>query len=289
MSVDRFDIQTAEPEGIKAESLLVRVGTAALYAIAVVGSIYLGELAAGVVFGVMAGFAAAEFYAMERREARLPNELFGIAAAVAMPLAAALWGLPGLSAIVTALIAASLFWHTLIRRTRTADTAVTVFGAVYTGFLLAYIPLIIRDFQWGVVLALLLVVSVWVNDVAAYFIGSLLGRHKLAPHISPKKSWEGFFAGTAGTIAVWALAPFVSLLPFASGFTLEMGPALMTGVAVAISSVFGDLAESRMKREAGVKDSGTSLPGHGGFLDRLDSLILVCLVAYWVLWWSGVR
>ncbi|HET6351140.1 MAG TPA: phosphatidate cytidylyltransferase [Coriobacteriia bacterium] len=283
MTTEPFEIEKGEPEGIEPTSLVVRMGTAALYGLAVLGSIFLGPLASGIVFGVMAGFCAAEFYAMERREARLPNEVFGIVAAVAMPVAAALFGMPGLSSIVTALIAASLFWHTLIRRTRTADTAVTVFGAVYTGFLLAYIPLIIRTFSSGMILALTLVVSVWVNDMSAYFIGSLVGRHKLAPHISPKKSWEGFLAGTAGTLAVWALAPLVP------GFTLELGPALLTGVAIAISSVFGDLAESRMKREAGVKDSGDSLPGHGGFLDRLDSLILVGLVAYWVLWWSGVR
>jgi phosphatidate cytidylyltransferase len=119
--------------------------------------------------------------------------------------------------------------------------------------------------------------------VAAYFVGSLTGRHKLAPHISPKKSWEGFFAGAAACTGVWVAAP---LLP---GLDLELGLAALTGVAVALSSVIGDLAESRMKREAGIKDSGNSLPGHGGFLDRLDSLILVCLIAYWVLWWGGVR
>lgn len=283
MSAEHIHIETEEPAGIKPGSLLTRVVTAVLYGLAVLGSIAVGPLAAGVVFGIMAGLAASEFYTMERREARLPNELFGIIAAIAMPLAAALWGLPGLSATVTGLIAASLVWHTVFRRTRTADTAITVFGAVYTGFLLAYIVLIIREFSSGTMLALILVVSVWVNDVAAYFVGSLVGRHKLAPHISPKKSWEGFLAGATGTIAVWMGA---TVLP---GLTLGLVPAMLTGVAVALSSVIGDLAESRMKREAGVKDSGNLLPGHGGFLDRLDSLILACLFAYWVLWWSGVR
>jgi phosphatidate cytidylyltransferase len=279
----RAHAEVGEPAGIKPRSLLIRVGTALLYGIAVLGSLLLGPLATGIVFGVMSGFAAAEFYAMERREARLPNELFGVAAAAFMPVAAALWGLPGLSSAATALIAASLVWHTLFRRTRTADTAITVFGALYTGFLLAYLVLILATFEEGLFLSLVLVVSVWVSDVFAYFFGSLLGRHRLAPHISPKKSWEGFAAGAAGTVLVWALAP---LWP---NTTLAWGPAIATGVAVAVASLIGDLAESRMKREAGVKDSGTSLPGHGGFLDRLDSLILVCLVAYWVLWWGGVR
>jgi phosphatidate cytidylyltransferase len=127
------------------------------------------------------------------------------------------------------------------------------------------------------------VLSVWANDSLAYFTGSLLGRHKMAPQISPNKSWEGFFGGTAATIAVWMAAPWIP------GIRLDPLTAFVVGLGVAIAAVIGDLAESRMKREAGVKDSGRSLPGHGGFLDRLDSLILVCLVAYWLLWWSGLR
>jgi phosphatidate cytidylyltransferase len=272
----------SEPAGIATESLVRRISTAAVYGAAVIGALVWGVLPSGILFGVMAGFAAAEFYSMVRREARLPNEPFGIAAAVAMPIAAALWGLSGLMAVVTALIAASLVWHTVFVHVKTADTAETVFGAVYTGFLLAYLVLV-RTFEHGMLLSLVLVGSVWLNDVAAYFVGSLTGRHKMAPHISPKKSWEGFAAGMVASVGVWALVP---LLP---GAVLGWIPALTTGVAVALSSVVGDLAESRMKREAGVKDSGTSLPGHGGFLDRLDSLILVCLVVYWVLWWEGIR
>jgi phosphatidate cytidylyltransferase len=282
--------RTSAPAGIEPKSLVGRIGTAIVYAVAVVGAMLLDEvwaasapLATGVVFGAMSGFAAAEFYAMARREARLPNELFGIAAAAFMPIAAALWGSPGLSAVVTGLIAASLVWHTLIRRTQTADTAITVFGAVYTGFLLSYLVLILRTFDAGLYLALLVVVSVWVSDVFAYFFGSLLGRHRLAPDISPKKSWEGFFAGALGTVAVWVAASYYEPLG------LTQAHAVLTGAGIAIAAVFGDLAESRFKREVGVKDSGTALPGHGGFLDRLDSLILVGLVAFWVLWWGGTR
>ena len=275
-------IRTEEPAGIKPASLVKRVVTAVAYGVAVLGALWLGPLATGVVFGVMAGIAASEFYAMQRRECRLPNELFGVAAAAIMPVAAALWGLPGLLAVVTGLVAASLVWHTAFPQVKTADTAETVFGAVYTGFLMAYLVLI-RSYEAGLILSLAVVVSVWVNDMGAYFVGSLLGRHKLAPHISPKKSWEGFIAGSLVCVAVWAVVPFIP------GSGLPVWLAIVTGIAVALASVIGDLAESRMKREAGVKDSGSSLPGHGGFLDRLDSLILVCLVAYWVLWWGGVR
>lgn len=276
------EIRTEKPAGIRSASLVPRVLTAAVYSLAVLGALWWGAIPTGVLFGAMAGLAAAEFYAMQRRERRLPNEIFGIVAASAMPVVTALMGLSGLMAVVTALVAASLVWHTFFLRVRTADTAETVFGAVYTGFLLAYLVLI-RSYEAGLILSLAVVLSVWINDVGAYFIGSMIGRHKLAPQISPKKSWEGFFAGAIACVAVWAIVPFVP----GSGISVPL--ALLTGVAVALSSVIGDLAESRMKREAGVKDSGTSLPGHGGFLDRLDSLILVCLVAYWVMWWGGVQ
>mgnify|MGYP000016916499 CR=1 FL=1 len=281
--------QVAEPDGIKSVGFFTRFLTAAAYAVAVLGAISLGRYATGVVFGVMAGWAAVEFYAMSRRESRLPNEFFGVAAAGFMPMAAALWGMAGLSAIMTALVAASLVWHVVFMRVQTPDTATTVFGAMYTGFLLAYLVLIIRVFSAGTELAVAVVVSVWVNDSFAYLFGSMFGRHKMAPRISPKKSWEGFFAGLSGTMIVWVgLVTIVpKVLPSLPDTGLTLPWAIATGLAVGIAVVIGDLAESRMKREAGVKDAGNVLPGHGGFLDRLDSLILVCLVAYWVLWWGG--
>lgn len=276
-------IEQGTPEGIKTASFLLRAATAVGYAVSVLAALWFGPIATGVVFGIMAALAAGEFYALTRREARLPNEFLGVVASASMPLAAAAWGMSGLTSTLTALIAGSLVWHVVFRRTRLADTAVTLLGAVYTGFLLSYIVLIIENFSDGRVLAVVLVLSVWANDSFAYIVGSLIGRHKLAPQISPKKSWEGFFGGTVGTAAVWVIAAYMPFLE------LSLGTAIAVGAAVAVSAVIGDLAESRMKREAGVKDSGRSLPGHGGFLDRLDSLILVCLVAYWLLWWSGLR
>ena len=287
------DVRVEEPEGIKPVGFVTRLAPPAAYALVMLGAIAIGghtplghwgPVVLGAVLGVMAGFASAEYYAMARRESRLPNEAFGVGAAVTMPVAAAIWGMAGLSATVTALIAAALVWHVAFVRVRTADTAVTVFGAVYTGFLLAYLVLILRAFEHGRMLAFAVVLSVWANDSFAYLVGSTIGRHKLAPRISPKKSWEGFFAGLLGSVLIW-----VALALFLPGTGVDLAHAVVTGVAIGLAVIIGDLFESRMKREAGVKDAGNALPGHGGFLDRLDSLILVCLVAYWVLWWGGVR
>lgn len=290
-----------EPEGVKAHKLWVRVVTAVLYGAVLLAGVILGPKPLGIVMGVIAGFVAAEFFAITRHEHRLPNEFFGVAAAVAMPIAGAFFGPSGVFAVLTALVAASLLWHVVFVRVRTVDTALTVFGAVYTGFLLSYLVLI-REFDGkdatviasnsiGLTITLVTLASVWLNDSLAYLVGSSIGRHKMAPLISPNKSWEGFFGGALASVGVWVLLPF---LPAISGGLIpdtgiSLGWAAATGAAVALAAVVGDLAESRFKREAGVKDSGTLLPGHGGFLDRHDSLILVCLVAWWMLWWGGMR
>lgn len=264
-------------------TLAVRTATAAVYAAVVLAAIiWGGPLGLGFVVMGLGFMAAIEFYAITRREHRLPNELFGLTAIVAMPLAAAQWGQTGLMAVVTALVILSLVWHVALQRVRTSDTAVTVFGAIYLGFMLSHLVLI-RQFDSGTELALATVIGVWVNDVFAYLVGVSFGRHKMAPTISPHKSWEGFVGGTLATIGVWAAVyPLIDT-------ELSFAWHLIIGVAASLAAVVGDLAESRIKREAGVKDSGTLLPGHGGFLDRIDSLIFVSVVVYYLLVFGGAR
>lgn len=268
----------------------VRAVSAIIIGIAFIGGIILGDLGMqlpssfglAVVVAVVSVVAAAEFYAILRRERRLPNEFFGLAAVAALPFAASFLGTKGLTAVVSALVIGSLVWHILFRQVRATDTAVTVFGAVYVGLTLAHLVLI-RELDAGAELALATVISVWVNDTFAYLIGSSFGRHRMAPQISPKKSWEGFIAGTIVTTGVWMAVSFIS------GVNLSLGWLVLIGLSASIAAVVGDLAESRLKREASVKDSGTLLPGHGGFLDRFDSLILVSIVTYYMLILAGAQ
>lgn len=263
--------------------LPLRITTAAAYGAVLLAVILFGRLPGlALLVAVLGVLASIEFFALTRRERRMPNEFFGLAAVAAMPLATAYWGRLGLLGVLTALILAALVWHVLFRQIRTADTATTLFGATYIGFALSHLVLI-RSLDWGAELVLAAVVSVWANDVLAYLVGSTLGTHKMAPNISPNKSWEGFAAGTAGTLAIWILV-WTTI-----GAGLTLGWAVLIGIAVALASVTGDLFESRLKREARVKDSGTLLPGHGGFLDRVDSLILVSVVAYYLLLMGGAR
>lgn len=139
---------------------------------------------------------------------------------------------------------------------------------VYCGLTLGFLILLPRE------LILLLFAIVWAGDSAAYYAGKSLGRHLLAPRISPKKTWEGGIAGLAGSI----LAGIIGGVFFLSEPWLNL--AVISGI-VAIAGQIGDLAESALKRSAGVKDSSSILPGHGGILDRLDSLFFAVPVFYW--------
>lgn len=124
----------------------------------------------------------------------------------------------------------------------------------------------------GMHLLLAVFIMIWLNDTGAFCVGSLLGKHKLFPRISPKKSWEGFFGGVAFVIA----SAFVFKYCFPICFTnISLCGLIGLGAVVAAFATWGDLIESLIKRTLGVKDSGTLLPGHGGILDRIDSLLLV--------------
>ena len=134
----------------------------------------------------------------------------------------------------------------------------------------------------GALLAIGVCASLWVSDSFAYLVGSRFGKHKMVPKISPKKSWEGFFGGLAGSVLIW-------IILWATGqYQLSAWYAVVCGIVVGVLGVIGDLIASRIKRGAGVKDSGNLIPGHGGMLDRSDSLIFGAITAYLMLVIGGV-
>lgn len=269
--------------GGRLRDLGIRTASAALVGLAVLGALlYGGQWGVAVLVAVIGTLAATELYRLVRRDRRMPNEIFGLAAVAIMPFAAVVFGSSGLTATVSGLIIAAFFWHIMIRPVRVVDTATTVFGAVYVGFTLSHLVLITKLAD-GVDLALVMVFGIWANDVLAYLVGSSVGKHPLAPRISPKKSWEGLIGGTIGTMAVWAIGP--DLL----GIPLPMTWRIGIGAAASLAAVIGDLAESRIKREVAVKDSGTLLPGHGGFLDRFDSFTIVTICTFYLLLAAGIR
>ena len=159
----------------------------------------------------------------------------------------------------------------------TVAVGTTVLGAMWIGLGLGCV-LLLRDIpEFGFEVALAVLLAVFVDDTAAYFFGRLLGRHKLAPTISPGKTWEGFVAGTLAAIAVC----FVALYQDRDVF-LTMGESVLLGLAVAGAAPLGDLFESMLKRDMGVKDSGRLLAGHGGMLDRIDAILFAFPAGFFV-------
>src|ERR1043166_5882991 len=146
---------------------------------------------------------------------------------------------------------------------------------VATGALLVFLPLLVT----------------WASDIGAYFVGRAIGKHKLIPAVSPGKTVEGAIGGLVASVIVAWLIGDRMLRPAAQlGFKWAPWGLILFGVAVSAAAQIGDLAESLLKREAGVKDSSRILPGHGGILDRLDSLFFVLPVSYlligWLLTWA---
>ena len=264
------------PEKLKNPSnLQVRFRTGVVYTAVTVLCVLAGDVPMVLMLMAVAGICAGEFFYMLRSDAKLPNEMLGIIAAVLYPLSVYLAGLIGAMLVSLALLLALLVWYVFWLRARIPDVGVSFFGAAYTGLLLCGLIVIRTSLPepWGGVVVLLLFLSVWANDAFAYLVGSKIGRHKLAPRTSPKKSWEGFFAGLVGAVLFWIAMSFVP------GVSLSVLQAVVFGVISGCMGVLGDLAESRIKRNSGFKDSGTIMPGHGGLLDRSDSLFLTSITA----------
>ena len=186
-------------------------------------------------------------------------------AAVGIPvLAVAIWlgGIPLL--LVTAAVAFLAIWElrALLERYELRLLASLVIAVcLLTG-------LVLRESEDGLAWLGYAILITFASDTAAYAVGSLIGRNKLAPSISPSKTWEGAIGGITGAAAVSAVfALFIDL------DTLSLASAILLGAGLSVLGQLGDLAESWLKRTAGVKDSGQLLPGHGGILDRLDSLL----------------
>ena len=191
-----------------------------------------------------------------------------------------------LGALSLALFVFCTFWSPIERVLR--DSAAAVFCLVYTGFTLIALPAL-RGSEDGKSLVLFLLCAVWAGDIVALYVGRSLGRHKLAPKLSPGKTWEGAAGSVAGSLLVTGFLIFLAAeLAKRDILTIAFpGPVshwLVLAVIVNVAAQVGDLAESGLKRSAGVKDSGTLLPGHGGVLDRIDALLLAAPV----LWYAQV-
>ena len=273
----------------KLKNLLVRTASGAVLLAIVAGaslSIYSYAL---LLFAIMV-IGLVEFYKMARHNGSKPQFITGIATGIILFIGLAL---PAIGVQnksfdgIEILMAMTIIFISLVipicmiielfkvSQTPMSNIATTILGIVYVTLplsLMMYIPLFLGGNTWQPWYFLFYLFIVWANDVFAYLVGITMGKHRLCERISPKKSWEGFFGGIIGAIGVGALGAY-----FLDGrYEIWIGLAAI----IAITGVLGDLVESMFKREAGVKDSGNIMPGHGGVLDRFDALLISAPFAF---------
>ena len=246
--------------------------------------IYLGGWIFTAFIALILGLAAWEFADLFRNSGFQPAKVIMVAGAVALAAGRALDGFGSAPWIIALLILASMTYH-LVAYERGRDQAgtdftITLSGTLYLGWLGGYL-ISLRAMPAGAWLIWLVLLAVFLADSAAYFIGRRFGQHKLSPRLSPKKTWEGYLAGVvAGTLGT-ALVAYLWGLWAGPDFTITPWQGALLGLLISLLTTLGDLGESMLKRQSGVKDSSNILPGHGGVFDRIDSWLWAAPIGYY--------
>lgn len=252
-----------------------RIVVGAVLLPAVLGLVYLGGWWLWALSAVAGLIALHELYRVTRP--LRPVVLAGFAGMLLALLGAQLGGLSWMTAgfLATLLFAFVLKGFSDTRQSLTVSVAVTVLGVAWIALGLGHALLLRAIPEHGRLAVVTILLAVFAADAAAYFTGILIGRHKLAPAISPGKTWEGLAGGTL----VAVLIPFFAL--YHQHF-LTVGESIALGVVIAIVAPLGDLFESAVKRDMNVKDTGRLLAGHGGMLDRIDALLFASIASYYL-------
>jgi phosphatidate cytidylyltransferase len=253
-----------------------RLATIAVGAPVLIGVLYQGRYLLMAVVLVLVALAAREFERLAAGLGYRPSPVLA-GGALAFPVLAAThrWDLAGLATVVIVMAAAGMTLTASRRTGSPGGAAVDTLGALYLGALFAHV-ILLRD-EAGFAVIMTVVAVIWVSDSMAYLVGRTWGRRKLAPAISPGKSVEGFAGGlVSGVIVSVGVAWWQGWPIVAAG---------AVGLAVVLAGVAGDLWKSTIKRAAGVKDSGSILPGHGGIIDRFDAVLFGVPVGYYLWRW----
>lgn len=243
----------------------------------VAGLLYLGAAPFYGFVCVVVLLAQGEFYRASRGAGYNPAAALGLGVGAVLLIGVFARGEAAAPVVLIAALAGSFMWFMVGDRQDglVTNVAVTVLGLVYIPLLGAFVGLLALRPD-GRALTVMAIGAAAVYDIFAYAGGSKLGKHKLAPAISPNKSWEGAAVATAATVGAWVLVG-PALGPF------SVAQAAIVGAAISIVAPLGDLFESMVKRDLGLKDMGSILPGHGGALDRIDAMLFVVPTVYFLL------
>ena len=238
------------------------------------------------------GLAAWEFGRLFQAAGFQPAIWLGAAGAALLALGRAWDGFASAPWLLTLFVLAAMTTHLVAyergRDLAGTDFAITLAAGVYLGWLGAYL-VSLRSLPGGFWWLLLVLPAVWLADSGAYFIGRSLGKRRLSPRLSPKKTWEGYLGGVlVGTLGAVGLAALWKVWA-GPEFAITYWQAGLLGLVLSTVTTLGDLGESMIKRQAGMKDSGSLLPGHGGVFDRIDSWLWAAPIGfYFIVWVVGV-
>ncbi len=250
--------------------------------------IWLGGWAYIATIALIMCLAAREYVHLFQTGGLKPAGVLIIAGTLALVIARAVAGFSGSDWIISLLVLAGMTWHLAAyergRDQAGTDFGVSMAGVLYFGWIGAYL-VSLRQLPQGLWWVLLALPTVWLADSGAYFVGRGLGRHKLSPRLSPKKTWEGYFGGILfGVLGGLLLAVGLAALAGPGApFTPLQG--VILGVVLSVFPTLGDLGESMIKRQVGVKDSGKILRAHGGMFDRIDSWLWGAVLGFYLVAW----
>jgi len=265
--------------------LLKRVLAALVLAAIGLPAIILGNIPYFIVITVLLVLAAWEYAQLFRAAGFFPSFLLVVGGVFLLVTARKF--MPEMSAMILAFLGlAAMTWHLVAfergRNQAATDFGITIGGIIYLGWIGAYF-IDLRELPDGLWYLLLSLGVVWIADSAAYFVGTRFGRHKLSPRLSPKKTWEGYWGGVFfGTLGG---AGLTLLWPVLGGVSIPWWQGGLLGLVLSVVTTLGDLGESMIKRQANIKDSSNLIPGHGGFLDRLDAWLGAAVLGYYFISW----
>ncbi|MDD5748365.1 MAG: phosphatidate cytidylyltransferase [Actinomycetota bacterium] len=279
------------------ESLSLRVMGAFIFVALFAGTLFWGGLP--FTFGIAIACAIGSFEVflmLERKGDTIPvAALIGTSGSVAYVFLAHVMPQESFGFVTLAIVILSFAWYMIVLKhvKPTKAIALTIFVPIITGFCLSHLVMMrdvvdkIEKHRSGLWIVLFVMSIVWMYDVAAWWAGRRFGQNKIAPSISPNKSWEGLVAGTITAIAVSVLLRFLVLWILGSDAYqwLSVPRAIVIALIVCVLGPLGDMSESMMKRDYGIKDMGSIIPGHGGIMDRFDSTLFTAPAIYYYLYY----
>ncbi len=285
------------PEGV---TLGQRVLGAVIFVVVFLGTLIWGEIPFTIAITVVAIIASVEMFTMfETKGEAVPTAaVLGVAGAAAFVLFAHWRPIESIGYVTIGIVFLTFVWYMLVLRhvKPTKAIALTVLAPLLAGLCLSYLVML-RDIvdrsapagaprNQGLWIVIFLIVLIWIFDLAAWFVGRKIGRNKMAPAISPNKSWEGTIAGVIAVLAASVILRIIiqAILGHNKFTWFSYGVAIGIGVIVCILGPLGDLAESMMKRDYGVKDMGSIIPGHGGVMDRMDSTLFTAPATFYLIY-----